>query len=471
MAWPKNKLRWQKAQNQPNKTEITIVTTSQGCWKTAATKHLKSLTHSEISTLLSSNNYCPSLPAAVTTQVTRQIPRKGAGLSATRAHASPRPAATALHHTPPWGRAGSEKAFILRPFPQCSNSSETPGPVLPQLLWSRSVLKSLLPWATRFWSQHFQHLLLMVLCFASHSQADLSAGEITEGPRAWVSSKQPERSEDRAEQDPLRLWTRCAAFPSPRRGEWAGRSRYPRQETTGPWLGGRWSSCWGPGLSPTGSCFLELKLLFWETLRAGSAGRDGRMDKAFGLLSPCVLGRLSHVWLFGTPWTVAHQALLSMGFSRQEYWSGLPCPPPGDLSIPGIKPTSLALAGRFFTLEPPGKPSSYLALQLMQDGAAPLPPRRWWGSRGVQLGEWSLNTGWELSLLGLYSPSPGVHDSEMAQRWLGSMGEIQLSSSSFSPRTVPSWGPPSPCSIQSSLKYCWKRGCDSLWYKKTGDRR
>ena len=53
-----------------------------------------------------------------------------------------------------------------------------------------------------------------------------------------------------------------------------------------------------------------------------------------------------------TPWTVAHQAPLSMGFSRQEYWSGLPYPPPGDLPDPGIEPTSLtspALAGGFFT--------------------------------------------------------------------------------------------------------------------------
>ena len=60
----------------------------------------------------------------------------------------------------------------------------------------------------------------------------------------------------------------------------------------------------------------------------------------------------SRVWLFASPWTVAHQAPLSMGFSRQEYWSGLPCPSPGDLPNPGIKPTSLmspALAGRFFT--------------------------------------------------------------------------------------------------------------------------
>ena len=59
---------------------------------------------------------------------------------------------------------------------------------------------------------------------------------------------------------------------------------------------------------------------------------------------------------FVTPWTVARQAPLSMGFSRQGYWRGLPFPPPGDLSNPGIEPVSPALAGRFFTTEPPGKP-------------------------------------------------------------------------------------------------------------------
>ena len=61
---------------------------------------------------------------------------------------------------------------------------------------------------------------------------------------------------------------------------------------------------------------------------------------------------LQCVWLFATPWTVARQASLSMGFSRQEYWSGLPCPPPGDLLGAGIKPVSPAspsLAGEFFT--------------------------------------------------------------------------------------------------------------------------
>ena len=66
---------------------------------------------------------------------------------------------------------------------------------------------------------------------------------------------------------------------------------------------------------------------------------------------------LSHGQLSATPWTVACQAPLSMGLSRQEYWSGLPCPSPGDLPNPGIEPTSFvspALAGGFFTTEPPG---------------------------------------------------------------------------------------------------------------------
>ena len=70
-----------------------------------------------------------------------------------------------------------------------------------------------------------------------------------------------------------------------------------------------------------------------------------------------MLSCFRHVQLFAVPWTVAHQAPLSNGFSMQEYWSELPCPPPGDLPNPGIKPTSPALAGRFFLpLDPPRKP-------------------------------------------------------------------------------------------------------------------
>ena len=59
------------------------------------------------------------------------------------------------------------------------------------------------------------------------------------------------------------------------------------------------------------------------------------------------------------PWTITHQAPLSMGFSRQEYWSGLPFPVPGGLPDPGIKTASPALAGGFFITEPSRKPTRY----------------------------------------------------------------------------------------------------------------
>ena len=65
-----------------------------------------------------------------------------------------------------------------------------------------------------------------------------------------------------------------------------------------------------------------------------------------------------------TPWTVAHQAPLSMGFLRQAYWNGLPFPSPGDLSDPGIKPTSPALQADSLPSEPSGKP--------------------WWGIGGIE---------------------------------------------------------------------------------------
>ena len=64
---------------------------------------------------------------------------------------------------------------------------------------------------------------------------------------------------------------------------------------------------------------------------------------------------LSCVQLFATPWTVTLQAPLSMGFSRQEYWSVLPFPSPGDLPDPGIKPKSPALQANSLLSEPPGK--------------------------------------------------------------------------------------------------------------------
>ena len=69
----------------------------------------------------------------------------------------------------------------------------------------------------------------------------------------------------------------------------------------------------------------------------------------------CVCESLSRAQLFATSWTAAHQALLSMRFPRQEYGSGLPFPSPGHLPNPGIKHKSPALAGGFFTTEPPEK--------------------------------------------------------------------------------------------------------------------
>ena len=64
---------------------------------------------------------------------------------------------------------------------------------------------------------------------------------------------------------------------------------------------------------------------------------------------------LSPVRFFATLWTVAHQAPPSMGFSRQEYWSGLPFPSPGDLPNPGIEPKSIILQADALTCELPGK--------------------------------------------------------------------------------------------------------------------
>ena len=77
------------------------------------------------------------------------------------------------------------------------------------------------------------------------------------------------------------------------------------------------------------------------------------------LIPPCYsfssAQSLSRVQLFATSWSIAHQAPLSVGFSRQEYWSGLPFPSPGDLPNPGIEPRSPALQADALTSEPPGK--------------------------------------------------------------------------------------------------------------------
>ena len=82
----------------------------------------------------------------------------------------------------------------------------------------------------------------------------------------------------------------------------------------------------------------------------------------------CCLVINSYTTLFVTPWTVAHQAPLSMGFPRQEYWSGLPFPSPEDRPNPGIERASPTLAGRFFTTEPPEKPQLMILLKSISCG-------------------------------------------------------------------------------------------------------
>ena len=86
-------------------------------------------------------------------------------------------------------------------------------------------------------------------------------------------------------------------------------------------------------------------------------------------MSICILRRVcvcvcaqsfSQVQLFVIQWTIACQAPMSMGFSRQECWSGLPFPPPGDLPAPGIEPTSPALQEDSLPSEPPGKPNNWV---------------------------------------------------------------------------------------------------------------
>ena len=105
----------------------------------------------------------------------------------------------------------------------------------------------------------------------------------------------------------------------------------------------------------------------WETTVHGIAESDmaerlhfhfhfqGIYGCVDNLNAAAVIQSLRHVQLFETPWTIACQAPLSIGFPRQGYWSGLPLPSPGNLPDPGIKPTSPALASGFFTTEPPGK--------------------------------------------------------------------------------------------------------------------
>ena len=106
------------------------------------------------------------------------------------------------------------------------------------------------------------------------------------------------------------------------------------------------------------SAFIGWKNIYWAvamwqallSVEITSSKQTGKTD------SSCELSHFIRVWQFATLWTVAHQAPLSKGFSRQEYWSKLPCPPPGDLPNLGIEPKSPTLQADSLPTEPPGKP-------------------------------------------------------------------------------------------------------------------
>ena len=89
------------------------------------------------------------------------------------------------------------------------------------------------------------------------------------------------------------------------------------------------------------------------------------------LVRACVLSAFNRVWLSVTPWTIAHQAPLSMGFSRQEYWSGFQCPPPGALPNPGMEPGSPTMQVDSLLSEPSGKPYESKVMHFI---TFPLPP-------------------------------------------------------------------------------------------------
>ena len=112
------------------------------------------------------------------------------------------------------------------------------------------------------------------------------------------------------------------------------------------------------GRRPIGSCSFSLRRAqtLCQALRI-QKWRELDMVLALSELKVWVCASHSVVSNSVTPWTVDHQALLSMGFSRQEYWSGLPCPSLGDLPDRGIKPRSPALQADSLPSEPRGKPS------------------------------------------------------------------------------------------------------------------
>ena len=106
-----------------------------------------------------------------------------------------------------------------------------------------------------------------------------------------------------------------------------------------------------PGKNTGVRCHALLQGIF---LTEGSNSGLPHSRRILYQLSVCVLSRFSCVRHCEIPWTIAHQAPLSVGFSRQEYWSALPCPSPGNIPHPGIESVSHSLL--HLALMPPGKP-------------------------------------------------------------------------------------------------------------------
>ena len=125
------------------------------------------------------------------------------------------------------------------------------------------------------------------------------------------------------------------------------------QARTLEWVAISFSNAWKWKVKvKTLSCIQLLAIPWTAAYQATLSMWFSRQEYWSGLPLPSLASVLGRVQLLATLWTVAHQASLSLGFSRQEYWSMLPFPSPGDLPIPGIKPespVSPALAGEFFT--------------------------------------------------------------------------------------------------------------------------
>ena len=109
--------------------------------------------------------------------------------------------------------------------------------------------------------------------------------------------------------------------------------------------------CTPPGSSVHG--IFQARVLEWGAIAFSTL--HSLQVSIISSMRACLLSCFNHVWPFSTPWTVAHPAPLSMGFSRQECWSGLPCPLPGDQTCVSC---GSCIAGEFFTTEPWGRPLS-----------------------------------------------------------------------------------------------------------------